>query len=199
MTAPLAAFLLVFGVVALLEFFDRTTFAVIGLATRQPFRPTWLGAAAAFVLTSALAVIVGTTILVALHGSFRYFQIGGGALLLAYAGYLWFFEGKERPLPSGRSAFATAFATILLLELGDATMIVIVLFAGSLAQPLAVFVGGSAALLTVATVTASLGGWLGARVPPKVLDRAVIVVMLLVGALTILFALEPGLLPPVFG
>jgi len=198
-TSDLAAFFVAFAVVGLLELVDRTNLALIGLASRQPWRPTWAGAATAFVASSAIAVAVGTAFLSAFRGEIKYVQIGGGVFLLAYAAYLAVVPESERAPPSGRSAFAAAFLLIFSLELGDDTWIVLIVLTGSLGDPLEVFGAGALALIAVATLGASIGARLGARVPPVVLERAVVAILTVVGLLTILVALGIVTPPALFG
>ncbi|HEV2231324.1 MAG TPA: TMEM165/GDT1 family protein [Thermoplasmata archaeon] len=195
MPSEIATFGFVFGVIFLLELVDRTNFAVIGLAARQATWPTWAGAAVAFLATSGIAVAIGTLFLTVLKGDLVFLKLGGGAFILGYAGYLSLVPPEARAPPSGRSAFASAFLLIFLLELGDSTMILIVLFAGTTGAPLLVFAAGASALLAVASIGSNLGRRLGARVEPKVLDRLVIGILVVVGLITIVAALEPGWIP----
>lgn len=193
MAGPLEAFVVVYGTIALIELLDRTHFAVIGLASRQPFLPTWAGASVAFVVTTSIAILLGTLLIALVGGDLRIVQLGGGVVLLGFVGYLVLVPESERRPPEGRSAFATALLLILLLELGDATMILIVIFAGSTGSPLLVLLAGVAALSTVALVGTTIGSRIGARVEPKLLDRVVQVILAIVGLLTIALALDPSL------
>jgi Ca2+/H+ antiporter, TMEM165/GDT1 family len=190
-------FLIVFAVVAGFELFDRTSFSVIALAARGHPLPTWAGAAGAFVASTSIAVTVGAA-LVALLGPGRIglVRVGAGTFLILYALSLWYRgpdEGQEGAT-SRRTAFLTALVTVFLLELGDTTMIVEILFVTTWGW-FVVLVAGAAALIAVATWSAWLGGRLGARVEPALLHRVVVVVLLIVGALTITYGLAPGLFP----
>ncbi|MCI4358241.1 MAG: TMEM165/GDT1 family protein [Thermoplasmata archaeon] len=189
--------LIVFAVIGLLELSDRTNFALIGLASRRSGFLTWAGAATAFLVTSAIAVAIGTVVLAFLRPEIRLVQLAGGVLILVYAAHLARRTDPAEEPPARRSAFMTAFLLILLLEMGDSTMILLVLFTGGLGDPIGVFLVGSAALLGVAAFACTLGGQLGARVEPKTLDRIVIGILVFVGGATILFALFPSLLPSV--
>ncbi|MGI0156020.1 MAG: TMEM165/GDT1 family protein, partial [Thermoplasmata archaeon] len=126
-----SGFLIVFAIVAGFELFDRTSFATMALASRHHPVPTWAGATVAFIASSAIAVSVGAT-LVALLGPGRIgvVRAGAGAFLIGYALWLWY-RGPEvvtEGSTSVRTAFLAAFATVFVLELGDTTMIVEVLF-----------------------------------------------------------------------
>ncbi len=187
--------LVVFLVVGGVELVDRTHFALIGYAARNPPLASWFGAAAAFLTTSALAVVVGAVLVDALRGDFLYLRLGGAAFLVGYALYLLAIPESERTAPATRGVAAGAFLLIFLLELGDTTMILLILFETEYANPLLVFVGGAAALSTVAAIGCTIGSQLGVRIEPKLLDRIVPFVLLGVAAVTILFALRPGWIP----
>jgi Ca2+/H+ antiporter, TMEM165/GDT1 family len=190
----LSGFFIVFAVVAGFELFDRTSFATMALASRHHPGSTWGGASAAFVASSAIAVSVGAT-LVALLGPGRIglVRVAAGSFLIGYA--LWLaYRGPEvttQETATARTAFLAAFATVFLLELGDTTMIVEVLFVTDWGW-LIVFAAGALALIAVAAWAAWLGSRLGARVEPMLLHRIVVVILLLVGALTIAYGLAPG-------
>ncbi|MGI0129252.1 MAG: TMEM165/GDT1 family protein [Thermoplasmata archaeon] len=189
-----SGFLIVFAIVAGFELFDRTSFATMALASRHHPVPTWAGATVAFIASSAIAVSVGAT-LVALLGPGRIgvVRAGAGAFLIGYALWLWY-RGPEvvtEGSTSVRTAFLAAFATVFVLELGDTTMIVEVLFVTDWGW-LVVFVAGAAALTAVAAWAAWLGSRLGRRVEPVLLHRIVVGILLVVGALTIAYGLAPG-------
>ncbi|MCI4369387.1 MAG: TMEM165/GDT1 family protein [Thermoplasmata archaeon] len=198
-TGPLFEFALVFVVIASTELIDRTNFALIGLASRNPPLSVWAGAAAGFALTTALSVAIGTSVLAALGGHVLYLRLGGGAFLLAYAGYLAIVPESERKPPSGRSVWATAFLAIFLLELGDTTMVFTIVFVGTLADPVVVGLAAGLALASVAATACVIGSRLGARVEPKRLERLVIVILAAVGVLTIVYALFPSAFALPFG
>ena len=194
----LTGFVLVFAVVGFFELFDRTSFALIALATRSRPLATWAGGASAFVATTVLAVTIGA----ALEGVLGPTRIGllraaGGVFLLGYAGWLYFHRSTEARVAEGRrmpSPFAAAFLTIFLLELGDTTMIFEIVFVTDWGW-LTVLLGGALALVAVAAWDVLLGSKLGARVDEDLLDRIVVVVLVAVGAFTIAYGLAPGAFP----
>jgi putative Ca2+/H+ antiporter (TMEM165/GDT1 family) len=190
----IGGFLIVFAVVAGFELFDRTSFATMALASRHHPIPTWAGAALAFVASSAIAVSVGAA-LVALLGPSRIglVRVLAGSFLIAYALWLWY-RGPDvatEEATSARTAMVAAFATVFLLELGDTTMIVEILFVTDWGW-LLVFAAGSLALIVVAAWASWLGNRLGKRVEPMLLHRIVVGILLAVGALTIAYGLAPG-------
>ena len=194
----LTGFAIVFLVIGGLEAFDRTSFATIALATRAHARGTWGGAASGFVLTSIIAVTIGVALVTAIGpGNLGYLRVGGGAFLIAYAGWVHFHPEEEAATQLRqdlRSSFVTAFVTILLLELGDTTMIFMILFV-PVWGGLLVLAAGASALVVVASWNVFLGQKLGTRIPPRLLNRVVVVVLVVVGALTIAYGLAPGAFP----
>ncbi len=191
------SFVIVFAVIGGTELIDRTNFALIGLASKYRPISIWAGAAAAFVLTTALAVIIGAALLAALGGQVVYLRVGGGLFLLGYAVYLLLVPESNRRPPTGRSAFTTAFLLIMLLEIGDTTMIFTIVFVSTMPSLVVVGLAASLALVAVAASAAIIGSRLGARVEPAQLERLVVVILFVVGVLTIVYALDPGLLPSV--
>ena len=195
----LTEFVVVFAVIGGLEFLDRTNFALIGLAAKQEPTSTWAGAASAFVATTLLAVVVGTALLAALGGHIVYLRLGGGVFLLGYAAYLVVVPEADRRPPAGRSAFATAFLLIFLLEIGDTTTIFTILFVSTTQNPVLVAVAAASALIGVAATASLIGSRLGARVEPKALERVVVAILVVAGVVTILYALMPGWFPAALG
>jgi Ca2+/H+ antiporter, TMEM165/GDT1 family len=189
----LGGFLVVFAVVGGFELFDRTSFATMALASRHHPVPTWAGAALAFVGSSAIAVTVGAA-LVALLGPSRIglVRVAAGSFLIAYALSLWYRgpESEDATPATARTAFVAALATVFLLELGDTTMIVEILFVTEWGWFI-VFTAGALALILVAAWAAWLGNRLGTRVEPKLLHRIVVGILIAVGALTIVYGLAP--------
>ncbi len=191
-------FAVVFLVIGGLEIFDRTSFATIALAARHHGVGTWGGAASAFVFTSVLSVTVGVALIAALGpGNIGLVRVGGGVFLIGYAVWVLFHpEEEEAPhvREGARSAFVAAFVTIALLELGDTTMIFMILFVPDWGW-LVVLAAGSAALVLVAAWNVLIGQRIGRRIPPRLLHRVVVVVLTIVGALTIAYGLAPGAFP----
>lgn len=189
----------VFAVIGGLELLDRTNFALIAFSSKHPPLPTWAGAAVAYLGTSAIAVAVGGTLEAAFHQELMWVRVGGGVVLLAYAGYLFWVPEKDRQPPTGRSTFAAAMLLIFLLELGDTTMIFTILFAVEFGDLLVVFAAAALALVCVAAFASFLGSRLGARVEPASLERLVVVILVIAGVLTILYALHPSLFGAILG
>ena len=189
-------FVVVFAVIGFFELFDRTSFALIALASRaRPFA-TWAGGAVAFVGATALAVGVGAGFSELLGPSrIGWLRVAGGSVLLVYAAWVYF-QPEEETVHRGPpgSAFFVAFVTIFLLEMGDTTMIFEIVFVANWGW-LVVLAAGSLALVTVATWDVALGNRLGLRVEPATLRRIVVVVLTIVGVVTIAYGLAPAAFP----
>lgn len=198
--AALYAFAIVFAVIGGLELVDRTSFALIAIASRARALPTWAGGALAFVLSTGIAVGAGTALSTVLGPQhIAWLRIGGGVFLIGYA--LWlYFRGTEEQIGSEESAlpsaFVAAFLTIFLLELGDTTMIFEIVFVTDYGW-LIVLSAGALALVSVAAWDVNVGRYLGQRLQPERLRLIVTVAMLAVGAVTILYGAFPGFLSPV--
>jgi len=194
----LTGLVFVFGVVGFFELFDRTSFALIALATRSRPLPTWAGGASAFVATTVLAVTLGASLESALGPArIGLLRVAGGAFLIGYAGWLYFHRSTAKEVEAGRrmpSPFAAAFLTIFLLELGDTTMIFEIVFVTDWGW-LVVLLGGGLALVAVAAWDVLLGSKLGTRINEDLLDRIVVVVLVVVGAVTIAYGLVPSAFP----
>jgi putative Ca2+/H+ antiporter (TMEM165/GDT1 family) len=193
----LVGFATVVAVIGGLELIDRTSFALIGLAARARPLGAWLGGAAAFLSTTVLAVVVGS----ALEGVFGPGRIGwlrfaGGLFLIGYAA--WTLLGPREAEPASRpsltGAFAAAFTTILLLELGDTTMVFEVVFVPTFGW-VAVLAGGSLALVTVAAWDVWLGRRLGVRLSPATVRKVVAGILFAVGVVTAAYGLAPSAFP----
>ncbi len=195
--SALFGFVVVLAVIGGLELVDRTSFALIGLSARLRAIGAWGGAAAAFLVTTSIAVGVGTGLEAVLGpGRLRWLRVAGGLFLIGYAAYtLWTHDDEAAdPITDLRGAFVAAFGTILALELGDTTMIFEIVFVPSFGW-LTVLVAGSAALISVAAWDVWLGRRLAVHLAPATVRKLVAAILFVVGALTVLFALAPSALP----
>ncbi|HEV2449113.1 MAG TPA: TMEM165/GDT1 family protein [Thermoplasmata archaeon] len=195
---------LVFVVIFGFELVDRTNFGVIALAARHPRRAVWEGASLAFLASTALAVLLGLAAISLLAPYLLWVKVAGGLILLAF-GVRGLFAGdpteeekadqaSEAPLTPAQVR-SVAFSLILFLEMGDNTQVLTILFVASTKNVLLVFVSAALALVSVAAIGARSGEFLRSRVPARRLERYLSGVLCVVGLLTILIALEPGLIP----
>jgi putative Ca2+/H+ antiporter (TMEM165/GDT1 family) len=179
----------VFGTIVLVELPDKTFIATLVLSTR--FRPllVWVGVAAAFLLQTLVAVLVGgllaqlprTPVQVVAALMF----LVGGILLLRGAGRAdeeeketeEEFSHKGAAAATGLRAVATSFLVLFLAEWGDLSQLFTASMVLRYQEPLSVFVGAFGALAAVSGLAALLGRALLARIH---------VVCLLIAALTTL-------------
>ena len=189
MTHAVGLGLTVFTVIFLLELPDKTALAALVLATRHRPLPIFLGAAAAFVIQSAVAVAAGSLLSLLPREPIR---IGAGILFRQNLlkrpesddpGAL---EREER---RHRQPFVTAFTVVFVAEWGDLTQLATAALQARYQQTVVIFVSATLALWTVSAIAVALGNRLGAWIPQRPLQFAAAGVMVLVA-----IALISGLL-----
>jgi putative Ca2+/H+ antiporter (TMEM165/GDT1 family) len=186
--------LTVFGVIFLLELPDKTALATLVLATRHRPLGVALGAAAAFVVQSAVAVIAGSLLGLLPREPVR---IGAGLLFIVMAGFL-----VRRTLKGARDdetklvereearhqrrAFMTAFMVVFIAEWGDLTQLATAALQARYQDPLVVFCAATVALWCVSGLAAVAGNRLGALLPERPLQFVAAGVMVVVGLLLVI-------------
>ncbi len=169
-----------FALIGLAEIGDKSQLVCMTLAARHRHWPVILGAAVAFIILNVLAVLFGAGvatwiperltagIVAILFGIF-------GIHALLYQDDDGSDEVKEKP---GHGIFITTLLLILVAEFGDKTQIAVAGLASNL-SPLPVWLGATAALITIS----ALGVWAGRtilqRIPLPWLHRTGGVVFLL--------------------
>ena len=196
MTHVLGLGFTVFTVIFLLELPDKTALAALLLATRHRPLPVLLGAAAAFVIQSAVAVVAGSLLSLLPREPIR---IGAGLLFLGMAALLIRRNlrkdqaDEERAVEQEearhRRPFITAFSVVFVAEWGDLTQLATAALQARYQQPVIVFVAATLALWAVSAIAVLLGNRLGAWIPERPLQFAAAGVMVLVA-----IALIAGLL-----
>ena len=187
MTHALGLGFTVFTVIFLLELPDKTALAALLLATRHRPLPIFFGAAAAFVVQSAVAVLAGSLFSLLPREPIR---IGAGLLFLVMAALLVrrnlgkVEAAEERSVAHEearqRRPFVTAFTVVFIAEWGDLTQLATAALQARYQQPLVVFVAATLALWAVSAIAVGLGNRLGAWVPARPLQFAAAGVMVLV-------------------
>jgi len=186
----------VFTVIFLLELPDKTALAALLLATRHRPLPVFLGAAAAFVVQSAVAVAAGSLLSLLPREPIR---IGAGLLFLVMAALLVRRNLRKEESDEKRAVeqeearhhrpFVTAFSVVFIAEWGDLTQLATAALQARYQQPVVVFIAATLALWAVSAIAVMLGNRLGAWVPERPLQFAAAGVMVLVA-----IALITGLL-----
>ncbi len=189
----LLAFLAAFGLVFIAELGDRTQFVLFALATRHPRGPLFLGAGAAFLVQTLLAVFVGDrfaawlpTGIVLLLGALVFLVLGTLALKSALTT-----QGEEHEAPQTRtrkSGFVTAFLFVLLAELGDKTQIATAALTATSSAPVATFLGAFLALLASTAMALLLGRWVALKLPARTTGVLAAVIFLAAGVLMAVLA-----------
>jgi putative Ca2+/H+ antiporter (TMEM165/GDT1 family) len=186
----------VFVVIFLIELPDKTALAALLLATRHRALPVFIGAAAAFLIQSLVAVIAGSIFALLPRQPVR---IGAGVLFLAMAALLIRQNLKkaeaqeaaevEREESRHRRPFLTAFMVVFVAEWGDLSQLATAAFQARYQEPLIVFTAATLALWLVSAIAVVLGNRLGAWIPERPLQFAAAGVMVFVA-----IALITGLL-----
>jgi putative Ca2+/H+ antiporter (TMEM165/GDT1 family) len=185
-----AVLLTVFIAIFPAELPDKTFVATLVLSTRFPAFPVWLGAAAAFVVQTVVAVGAGGLLALLphrpVHAATAVLFLLGAVLLLRMK------ETTEEEAqeveaeiadvprkPSMRRAALTSFGVLLAAEWGDLSQLLTAAFAAKYDDPLAVGIGALAALWLVAGLGA-MGGRALLRIVPVVWVRRLAAVVFLV-------------------
>ena len=183
--------LAVFAAIFPAELPDKTFVATLVLSTRYPPLPVWLGASAAFVVQTVVAVAAGGLVSLLPHQPVRavtaaLFLIGAIVLLRTQS------EAEEEAreveaeiadsaAPSFRRALLTTFAVLFAAEWGDLSQLLTAAFAARYRDPVSVGVGALTALVIVAGLGV-LGGRALLRLIPEVWVRRVAAAIFLVFA-----------------
>jgi putative Ca2+/H+ antiporter (TMEM165/GDT1 family) len=206
--SPLAQGLVVFGVIFALEIVDKTNFAVITLSAKHPHFDVWLGASAAFLAATAVSVGIGAAVAAFFTAYLLYVELAGGAAIVGF-GVRELREAPETEEERAerraeralgrREVWLTAFGLVFLLEMGDNTQILAILFVVSLGSVAIVFLATALAMISVAAIGARSGAYLKRRLDPERLARGLGWTLVVVGALTMALSLvahfDPVLLP----
>jgi Ca2+/H+ antiporter, TMEM165/GDT1 family len=165
-----------FGLMFVAEFPDKTMIATVILASRyRPF-PVWAGAAGAFTVHAAIAVVAGSLLARLPHRAVEAVVAGlfalGSAYLLFKRETAEIAEGEEEAerVHDGRRVALAAFGVIFVGEFGDLTQILAANLAAKYHQPWSVFVGAALGLATVCAVGV-IGGRAVIRVVPLTVVR----------------------------
>lgn len=185
--APLiTSFVLIF----LAELGDKTLYTVLILAARNRALPVLIGAWAAFLVQSLIAIALGSLLSLLPAGWVRWITasvfLGFGLLLLL----------KKDPAdpadlsPGPRSrVLLTTFLLVFAAEWGDATQVGTAALIARFREPLQVFIGATLGLWLGAALAVAVGRTLGSRLPARLLRRTA-------GILFCLFAIVAAIKMP---
>ncbi|MGY1681636.1 TMEM165/GDT1 family protein [Geodermatophilus sp. SYSU D01176] len=181
LTVVLTAFVLVLPV----ELPDKTLFASLVLATRFPPLPVFVGVGAAFGLQVAIAVTAGSLLSLLPEALVS----GVVAVLFLVGAVLLWRSATEGPEDAGDVAAgregtsflrvaAISFGVLFAAEWGDLSQLATAGLAARLDDPISVFAGAWAALLTVSALAVFLGTKLADRLPVALIRRVAAVLFL---------------------
>ena len=179
-----------YGLVFVAELPDKTALAALVLATRHRALPVFVGSAAALAIQSLVAVVAGQ--LLALFPA-RIVHVAAGVVFLVSAVLMWV-RHEEHDENSDDAAKAksfwatvwTVFGVVFIAEWGDLTQLATAALAARYAAPLAVFLGATAALWSVAGIATVLGNRAGKLLSASVTQRVAAVLFALVGIALVL-------------
>jgi putative Ca2+/H+ antiporter (TMEM165/GDT1 family) len=189
--SPLVA-LAVFAAIFPAELPDKTFVATLVLSTRYPPVPVWVGASAAFVVQTVVAVTAGGLLSLLPHQPVRavtaaLFLIGAVVLLRTQSEA----DDEVREVEEGiaadtsavsfRRASLTTFGVLFAAEWGDLSQLLTAAFAARYRDPVSVGIGALAALVIVAGLGV-LGGRALLRLIPEVWVRRIAAAIFLVFA-----------------
>jgi putative Ca2+/H+ antiporter (TMEM165/GDT1 family) len=181
-----------FALTFVAELPDKTVFATMLLATRRSPWAVFIGAAAAFVVQTVVAVSCGSLLGLlparVVHGI-------AGALFLILAVVMWRRPSEEEPGVGARAASPrfwseawASFVVIFLAEWGDLTQFSTATLAAKFRAPVTIFVSAVLALWAATALAVLVGNKAKAWIKPDQLQKlaaaafAMVGVVLLVGA-----------------
>jgi Ca2+/H+ antiporter, TMEM165/GDT1 family len=156
----------VFVVILLAELPDKSMIATLVMGSRSNPLLVWMGASAAFLLHTVLAVVAGRLLLLLPHTTL---EIIVSALFIGGALYLLFVPEKEEiekgeeeaeaevGISTGFKVIFASFGVIMIGELGDITQLLTVNLVAKYHNPLSVGVGAALAFLVDAALAAFAG------------------------------------------
>ena len=201
---PLIVGIVIFVVVATLQLPGKSNFGVITLATRHPYRDVFVGASVGLGAATVVSVVLGYGAETVLSPYLVWVKIVGGLVLVAFG----LREILRVPAPvhepgEGTPAVAhtagqvrtVALGLAFLLEMGDNTQILAIVFVASTGNVVLVFVSATAALILITAISSRGARYLHEHVPEERLRVVLGGLLVAVGLLTVLFTALPSLLP----
>jgi putative Ca2+/H+ antiporter (TMEM165/GDT1 family) len=175
----------VYVVVFVAELPDKTALAALVLASRHAALPVFLGTATALTLQSVIAIAAGQ--LLSLLPPRPVHVVAGGVFVVS-AVVMWLRKpDNDAPARSAKKpgfwhAVWLAFVVVFIAEWGDLTQLATAALAARYAAPVAVFIGATAALWSVAAIAVLVGNRAGKLLSASVTQKVAAVLFALVGA-----------------
>lgn len=179
--------LLAFGVIFISELPDKSMVASLILGTKFPSLYVWIGISAAFLVHVLIAVTAGQVLTLLPHVLVESIV---ASLFLVGAALLFFGHhdigpkdknSQDKPEPSHGfwKVAATSFSVIFIGEWGDITQIVTANYTAQYHNPLAVAIGATLALWSVAGIAVIAGEKVLDRVPARLLQNIMVAILLI--------------------
>lgn len=151
----------IFSLIFIAELPDKTAFASVVLATRHRPLAVFLGAAAAFVIQSAIAVLFGSVIaLLPAH----WVHHGAGVLFLIFAVAMIRSKSDDDDVDTDEDGewkfwkdVSASFMAVFIAEWGDLTQLATATLAAKYRSPWTVFASATLALWAVAAIGVAVG------------------------------------------
>jgi len=175
------------SVVFLAELGDKTQLMCMAFVAKYGVQRVFAGAAAAAVLNTALAVLMGEGLTRIVPLSTLQLLAGLGFLLFGF----WTMRQGEREdmcptqAASGRHPFWTVFFSFFVAEFGDKTQLVTLGLTARFDNPLLMWLGASFGLVAAQLVGINMSGWLSKRLPPHILQVSAATMFLVFGSITL--------------
>jgi putative Ca2+/H+ antiporter (TMEM165/GDT1 family) len=181
------ALALSFGVILLAELGDKSQLIAVAFAARYRARVVFAGIVLATLLINALSVALGAAFAAALPT--RAILLVGGLIFLGFAAWTIWRDGAASvedaaPKRTDRLALLAVGGAYLVAEFGDKTMLATITLAAT-GQPLAVWLGASAAMITANAIAIVLAVLIGKRLPQRAMQYFAALAFLVFGALLI--------------
>ncbi|GAC1482217.1 MAG: TMEM165/GDT1 family protein [Chamaesiphon sp.] len=180
-------FVSTFGLILVAELPDKTAFAALFLATcHNPFA-VFIGAAAAFVIQSLVAVAFGG-VMSLLPPSF--IHLAAGILFLVFAVLMWYRGEPQDETPQSQcenksirfsKSIMSSFLVIFAAEWGDLTQLATATLEAKYSSPLTIFTAATLALWAVTAVGVIVGCQAKKIIQPKLFQRVAATAFAIVG------------------
>jgi Ca2+/H+ antiporter, TMEM165/GDT1 family len=187
----LAPLLTTFALIFVAELGDKTLYTVLLLSARNRPWPVLLGACAAFVVQSGIALLLGALLARLPH------VVVGWLTAVVFIGFgLMLLLREEKPTSNeavakgSRKVAAATFLMIFIAEWGDATQLGTATLVAQTGAPVQVFVGATLALWAGTALAVVLGRLAGTRLPVKLLRRVAGVLFIVFGVVSAIHTLR---------
>jgi len=185
----LSLFLSTFAVIFVAELPDKTALAALIMATRNRPLGIFLGAAAAFVIQSIVAVAFGNALN---RLPKQTVETGAGVLFLFLAVWMWIRRREadaDLALRDGHGSLARtawmSFGVIFVAEWGDLTQLATATLCARYGNPITILVSAIVALWAVTALAVLLGSRIKSLIRPDLVKATAALVLGAVGVLLI--------------